>query len=299
MDGRGRLAEPLKGMARWRSPVARHATARAATRATLAAAERRLRLPSRCWIAGCRFSIDGCGAALGFTVSSSASFWRAAPTALVKGDHLPSHRSSGDEMRATQAANAAGFRIMTIALAGNSSSAARKSSPPPASPAARRCCSSTSNSARARLKANPWIAEATVLKLYPGRLQIGVTERHAFALWQKDGGCPSSPTTARCSSPMWRRTLARLPLVVGQGAETRAQGIPGSARPLSARCATRCAPRCWSPSGAGTCGSRTASTCGCRNRTLRPRSNAGGARPRQEALIPATSSRSICGCRTA
>jgi cell division protein FtsQ len=26
--------------------------------------------------------------------------------------------------------------------------------------------------ARARLKANPWIADATVLKLYPGRLQI-------------------------------------------------------------------------------------------------------------------------------
>ena len=40
---------------------------------------------------------------------------------------------------------------------------------------------------RERLKRNPWIADATVLKLYPGALQIGIREREAFALWQKDG----------------------------------------------------------------------------------------------------------------
>src|SRR5689334_1408015 len=39
---------------------------------------------------------------------------------------------------------------------------------------------------RSRLRANPWIAEATVLKLYPGRLHVAITERKAFALWQKD-----------------------------------------------------------------------------------------------------------------
>src|SRR6185369_2161502 len=40
---------------------------------------------------------------------------------------------------------------------------------------------------RERLKSNPWIADATVLKLYPGELQIGIREREAFALWQKNG----------------------------------------------------------------------------------------------------------------
>ncbi|MBR7514068.1 FtsQ-type POTRA domain-containing protein, partial [Mycobacterium tuberculosis] len=40
---------------------------------------------------------------------------------------------------------------------------------------------------RDRLKASPWIADATVLKLYPGQLQIEITEREAFALWQQDG----------------------------------------------------------------------------------------------------------------
>ena len=42
--------------------------------------------------------------------------------------------------------------------------------------------------ARARLQANPWIADATVLKLFPDRLHITVKEREVFALWQKDGG---------------------------------------------------------------------------------------------------------------
>ena len=40
---------------------------------------------------------------------------------------------------------------------------------------------------RARLLANPWIADATVLKLYPDRLRIEIKERQPFALWQKDG----------------------------------------------------------------------------------------------------------------
>ena len=43
------------------------------------------------------------------------------------------------------------------------------------------------DAARRKLKTNPWIADATVLKLYPDRLQIGITERRPFALWQLDG----------------------------------------------------------------------------------------------------------------
>jgi len=33
------------------------------------------------------------------------------------------------------------------------------------------------------------IGEATVLKLYPGQLQIDIVERSAFALWQQGAGC--------------------------------------------------------------------------------------------------------------
>ena len=73
--------------------------------------------------------------------------------------------------------------------------------------------------ARARLKANPWIAEATVLKLYPGRLRIGITERDAFALWQRDGkveviaddGTVVEPFAGNAVSPSCRWSSARAP----------------------------------------------------------------------------------------
>ncbi len=77
--------------------------------------------------------------------------------------------------------------------------------------------------ARARLKANPWIAEATVLKLYPGRLHIAVTERDAFALWQRDGKVEVIADDGTVVEPYAGQHFAKLPLVVGIGAETRAK----------------------------------------------------------------------------
>ena len=77
--------------------------------------------------------------------------------------------------------------------------------------------------ARARLKTNPWIAEATVLKLYPGRLHIEVTERQAFALWQKDGKVAVVASDGTMVEPYVARRFAKLPLVVGTGAETKAK----------------------------------------------------------------------------
>ena len=77
--------------------------------------------------------------------------------------------------------------------------------------------------ARARLKANPWIAEATVLKLYPGRLHITVTEREAFALWQKDGKVAVIAADGTVVEPYVARRFANLPLVVGAGAEIKAK----------------------------------------------------------------------------
>ncbi len=60
---------------------------------------------------------------------------------------------------------------------------------------------------RERLKANSWIADATVRKLLPGQLQIEIKEREPFALWQKSTpASPSSPTTVPCSKVLWRRS---------------------------------------------------------------------------------------------
>lgn len=78
---------------------------------------------------------------------------------------------------------------------------------------------------RARLLTNPWIAEATVLKLYPGRLRIEIKERKAFALWQKDARNSLIATDGTVLSPTIAPRFAELPRVVGQGAENQAPGL--------------------------------------------------------------------------
>jgi cell division protein FtsQ len=73
--------------------------------------------------------------------------------------------------------------------------------------------------ARGRLLANPWIAEATVLKLYPGRLRIEVKERTPFALWQKDGKVHLIADDGTVLESYVPQRFASLPVVVGRGAE--------------------------------------------------------------------------------
>jgi cell division protein FtsQ len=62
-----------------------------------------------------------------------------------------------------------------------------------------------------------------VLKLYQGELQIGIKEREAFALWQKDGQVSVIADDGTVLEPYVALRLIRLPLVVGRGAETRAK----------------------------------------------------------------------------
>src|SRR2546421_511270 len=76
---------------------------------------------------------------------------------------------------------------------------------------------------RQRLKGHPWIADATVLKLYPGELQIGIKEREPFALWQKDGRVSVIAEDGTVLEPYVEPRLVRLPLVVGRGAQTKAK----------------------------------------------------------------------------
>jgi len=76
---------------------------------------------------------------------------------------------------------------------------------------------------RDKLKANPWIADATVLKLYPGQLMIELTERKAFALWQEAGRLSVIADDGAVLEPYVSRRFLALPLVVGKGADTQAR----------------------------------------------------------------------------
>lgn len=137
---------------------------------------------------------------------------------VVKGGQGPAIAEQVQDI-CDAAANRAGFRISEIALAGEHevsrediltlAGISGRSSLPFLDPA----------QARARLLTNPWIAEATVLKLYPGRLRIEIEERQAFALWQKDGSVALIAADGTVLEPYVPSRFAGLPLVVGRGAE--------------------------------------------------------------------------------
>jgi cell division protein FtsQ len=76
---------------------------------------------------------------------------------------------------------------------------------------------------REKLKSNPWIADATVIKYYPGGLQIDIVERSAFALWQQNGRLSVIADDGAVLEPYVTRRFVSLPLVVGKGAETHAR----------------------------------------------------------------------------
>ena len=140
----------------------------------------------------------------------------------VRGGHLPEAAAELRDFR-DSVANRAGFRITSIALAGQRRLTREDILTTAGITGRSSLLFLDAAEARARLKANPWIAEATVLKLYPGRLHIAVTERDAFALWQRDGKVEVIADDGTVVEPYAGQHFAKLPLVVGIGAETRAK----------------------------------------------------------------------------
>jgi cell division protein FtsQ len=140
----------------------------------------------------------------------------------VKGNHMP-HIAAGLKEARDGIANAAGFRVVSIALAGNRQVSREEVLASAGITGTTSLLFLDVEQIRDRLKTNPWIADATVLKLYPGELQIGVKEREAFALWQKDGRISVIADDGTVLEPYVAPRLTRLPLVVGRGAQTRAK----------------------------------------------------------------------------
>jgi cell division protein FtsQ len=142
----------------------------------------------------------------------------------VRGGHGEAVIAELSDLR-DAAANAVGFRITSIALAGGKHVTREEILTTAGVTGRTSLLFLDAAAARRRLKANPWIADATVLKLYPGRLHIEVTERDAFALWQKNGHVTVIAGDGTVVLPYVPPRFAGLPLVVGQGAETRAKNF--------------------------------------------------------------------------
>jgi len=140
----------------------------------------------------------------------------------VAGGHVP---AIVDWLKDTRdaAANTMGFRIAEISLTGSKEVSREEILTTAGVTGRASLLFLDANAARARLLANPWIADAAVLKLYPDRLQITVTERQAFALWQKDGRVSVIAADGTVLEPFVEDRYLGLPLVVGTGAQRQAK----------------------------------------------------------------------------
>jgi cell division protein FtsQ len=141
---------------------------------------------------------------------------------VVEGNHLPVvvdwARNARDVV-----ANTLGFRIAEVSLSGEKEVSREEILTTAGVTGVASLLFLDADAARARLMANPWISDAAVLKLYPDRLQITITERRAFALWQKNGRVKVVAADGTVLEPFVESRYVNLPLVVGQGAERQAR----------------------------------------------------------------------------
>ncbi len=217
---------------------------------------------------------------------------------VVRGGHYDAVVAQVQDICDT-AANSAGFRISEIALAGNHELSRENILTLAGITGRSSLLFLDAAQTRARLLTNPWIADATVLKLYPGRLRIGIVERQPFALWQKDGAVSLIAADGTVLERYVPPRFAALPLLVGKGAEHAGQDFlsivkryPDIARNVES--SVLVADRRWNLHLKGGI------------EALLPEdepeqrvANLGRARPRASKSSRATSSRSICACPTA
>jgi cell division protein FtsQ len=141
---------------------------------------------------------------------------------IVKGGHVAEVSVALSDSR-NALANSLGFRITSVAINGRKQLSQDEVLAIGGVNGHSSLLFLDASAVRDRLKANPWIAEATVLKLYPGELRIDLVERAAFALWQQDGKLSVIADDGAVLEPYVSRRFLSLPLVVGKGAETRAR----------------------------------------------------------------------------
>jgi cell division protein FtsQ len=194
MDDRGRLAQPLKRQTRF------YARFSALVRSALPSGRFRRR------------------AALGGLILATLAI---VVCGLAGHGRFPGFATILKDMR-DSVAGAAGLRVASISITGNQHVSREEILATAGITGTSSLVFLNVEDARGRLKLNPWIADATVLKLYPRELQIGIKEREAFALWQKAGVVSVIAGDGTVLEPYVAPRLVRLPLVVGEGANVTA-----------------------------------------------------------------------------
>jgi cell division protein FtsQ len=219
MDGRASLAQSLKPKLRRRALADSRAHTRSSARSSDWFANNETIRTARRWFnAIIEFPVPrGAGSsAAALLLLASASY------GAVKGDHVADITAQAQDL-CNQAAIVAGFGITEVALTGQQE--VGRDDILAAAGVTDRSSLLLLDAAkmRAGLLANPWIAEATVLKLYPSRLRIEIKERAPFALWQKAGLVSLISADGTVLEPHVPQRFASLPQLVGAGAEKAGQ----------------------------------------------------------------------------
>jgi cell division protein FtsQ len=141
---------------------------------------------------------------------------------IVKGGHYDDFATALADTR-NALANSAGFRITTVAINGRKQLSQDEILAIGGVNGRSSLLFLDAIAVRDRLKGNPWIADATVIKYFPSGLQIDIVERTAFALWQQNGKLSVIADDGAVLEPYVSRRFLSLPLVVGKGAETHAR----------------------------------------------------------------------------
>lgn len=222
MDGGGRLDQPLKRSGqlakRWfGAPADEPDCARAQTNHdpsfSLFVGSRR----ARRLIARLAQIPQGAGVAGSLLLIGATLFYGA-----IAGGHVGAVTEWLNGAR-DNAANALGFRIAAVSVSGGGQVSREQALALAGVTGRSSLLFFNAETARAQLLANPWIADAAVLKLYPDRLLITITERRAFALWQRNGQVNVIADDGTVLQPFVEERYRALPLVVGSGAERRAK----------------------------------------------------------------------------
>jgi cell division protein FtsQ len=79
------------------------------------------------------------------------------------------------------------------------------------------------DAARRRIIELPWVKDAAVTKIYPDTVRVKLTERKAYAIWQRDDELTLIDSSGVPIVAFREARYAGLPLVVGAGAATKAE----------------------------------------------------------------------------
>jgi cell division protein FtsQ len=82
-----------------------------------------------------------------------------------------------------------------------------------------------STAARARIEQLSWVETASINRIFPGALDVRITERKPAALWLRGGREFLIDATGRVLSAVKPGTQAGLPRVAGEGAAAQAQAL--------------------------------------------------------------------------